>query len=133
MGQIMLQENQMTGFLILIGIFYGSFTMGLATVLATICGTATAFLLKYEKSEIDKGLYGFSAALVGVAILLFFKPVLLSWLLIILGSSLATIIQHFFYKKKNTCFYASFCFGYLGNALFCPHLFYGNNPYFANH
>lgn len=103
-GQIMLQENQITGLLILIGIFYGSFTMGLATVLATICGTATAYILKYEKSEIDKGLYGFSAALVGVAILLFFKPVILSWLLIILGSSLATIIQHFFIKRKIPVF-----------------------------
>lgn len=103
-GQIMLQENQITGFLFLIGIFYGSFTMGLAAVLATICGTATAYVLKYDKSEIDKGLYGFSAALVGVAIMLFFKPVILSWLLIILGSSLATVIQQFFIKRKIPVF-----------------------------
>lgn len=103
-GQIMLQENQITGFLFLMGIFYGSFTMGLATVLATICGTATAYVLKYDKSKIDKGLYGFSAALVGVAILLFLKPVFLSWVLIILGSSLATIIQQFFIKRKIPVF-----------------------------
>ncbi|MFA5619378.1 MAG: urea transporter [Weeksellaceae bacterium] len=103
-GQIMLQENQISGFLFLLGIFYGSFTMGLAALLATICGTATAYVLKYDKSEIDKGLYGFSAALVGVAIILFLKPVILSWLLIILGSSLATIIQHFFIKRKIPVF-----------------------------
>lgn len=100
----MLQENQISGFLFLLGIFYGSFTMGLAALLATICGTATAYVLKYDKSEIDKGLYGFSAALVGVAIILFLKPVILSWLLIILGSSLATIIQHFFIKRKIPVF-----------------------------
>ena len=103
-GQIMLQENSITGFLLLFGIFYGSFILGVAALLAVIAGTATAMLLKYDKSEIDKGLYGFSAALVGVAVLLFLKPVILSWLLIILGSSLATIIQHFFIKRKIPVF-----------------------------
>ncbi|HET7117235.1 MAG TPA: urea transporter [Hanamia sp.] len=104
LGQIMLQENQVTGFLFLVGIFYGSSIMGSAALLATVCGTATAFLLKYDQSEIDKGLYGFSAALVGVALMLFLKPVVLSWILIIIGSPLATIIQHFFIKRKIPVF-----------------------------
>ena len=54
LGQIMLQENAVTGLLFLIGIFYGSFTMGAAALLAVVCGTTTALLLKYEKSEILK-------------------------------------------------------------------------------
>ncbi|MBW7859088.1 MAG: urea transporter, partial [Leptonema sp. (in: Bacteria)] len=91
-GQIMLQENAITGLLFLMGIFYGSFNMGLAAILATVCATSTAYFLKYDKSDIEKGLYGFSAALVGVAVMLFLKPVLLSWLLIIIGSVLAAII-----------------------------------------
>lgn len=74
-GQIMLQENSLTGLLFLIGIFYGSIIMGLA-LLAAICGTVTAYLLKYDKTEITQGLYGFSAALVGVAAMLFLKPLL---------------------------------------------------------
>ena len=104
LGQIMLQENQVTGFLFLLGIFYGSFIMGFAALLATICGTATAFALKYDKSVIDKGLYGFSAALVGVALILFLKSVVLTWILIVTGSSLATIIQHFFIKRNIPVF-----------------------------
>ncbi len=103
-GQIMLQENAVTGLLFLIGIFYGSLIMGIAAVLATFCGTATALFLKYDKSEIDKGLYGFSAALVGVAIMLFLKPALLTWMAIIIGSSVATIIQHFFINRKIPVF-----------------------------
>lgn len=103
-GQIMLQENSITGLLFLIGIFYGSFLMGVAALLATVCGTTTALLLKYDKSEIDKGLYGFSAALVGVALMLFLQPVVLSWVFIIIGSSLATIIQHFFIKRRIPAF-----------------------------
>lgn len=75
-GQIMLQENSLTGLLFLIGIFYGSIIMGLAALLAAICGTVTAYLLKYDKTEITQGLYGFSAALVGVAAMLFLKPLL---------------------------------------------------------
>lgn len=103
-GQIMLQENPITGLLFLIGIFFGSFVMGAAALLATVCGTATAFLLKYDRLEIEKGLYGFSAALVGVGILLFLKPVILSWLFVVVGASLATVIQHFFIKRKIAVF-----------------------------
>ncbi|MCD0479390.1 urea transporter [Chryseobacterium sp. LC2016-29] len=104
LGQIMLQENPVTGFLFLVGIFYGSLTMGVAALLATISGTVTAFLLKYDKAEINKGLYGFSAALVGVAIMLFLKPVFISWIILIIGSALATVIQHFFMKRKISVF-----------------------------
>jgi urea transporter len=104
LGQIMLQENSVTGLLFLIGIFYGSITMGLAALLAAICGTVTAYLLKYDKTEIIQGLYGFSAALVGVAAMLFLKPQLWTWVVIILGSALAAMLQHFFIKRKIPAF-----------------------------
>ncbi|GAB1462232.1 hypothetical protein MASR2M52_02080 [Pedobacter sp.] len=104
LGQIMLQENAITGLLFLIGIFYGSFTMGAAALLAVVSGTTTALLLKYEKSEIDKGLYGFSAALVGVAAMLFLKQVLISWIIIIIGSALATVLQNLLIKRKIPAF-----------------------------
>lgn len=100
LGQIMLQENRITGLLFLIGIFYGSYTMGLAAILATICGAATAYLFKYDKTEIEQGLYGFSAALVGVAVMLFLKPVLWAWLFVFLGSVAAAMLQHFAIKRN---------------------------------
>lgn len=74
----MLQENTVTGFLFLIGIFYGSITMGAVTLLSTVSGIVTALLFKYDKNDIDKGLYGFNAALVGVAGAVFLKPIFLS-------------------------------------------------------
>ena len=100
LGQIMLQENAATGVLFLIGIFYGSPTMGFAAILSVCCGTLTAKFLGYDKSEIEKGLYGFSAALVGVALTLYFEAVFIIWLAIILGSIAATVLQHFFIIKK---------------------------------
>lgn len=100
LGQIMLQENSITGLLFLIGIFYGSLAMGFAALLATVCGTAIAYLLKYDQTEINQGLYGFSAALVGVAVMLFLKPVFWSWVIVVIGAVLAAMLQHFFIKRK---------------------------------
>jgi urea transporter len=109
-GQIMLQDNIITGLLFLIGIFYGSYIMGLAALLATICGTATAYLFKYSKAEIEQGLYGFSAALVGVAVMLFLKPVFWAWLLVVLGSVVAAMLQHFAIKRKFPAYTFPFVF-----------------------
>ena len=103
-GQIMLQENAMTGLLFLIGIFYGSITMGIAALLAVLCGTVTSILLKYDRSEIDKGLYGFSAALVGVGMIVFLKPLFITWILIVIGAIAATMLQHFFIKRNIPVF-----------------------------
>ena len=86
LGQIMLQENLWTGLLFLLGITYGSPIMGIAALLATCCGTITARILKFDNAELNKGIYGFSAALTGVACMLFFKPTLITWLFVVIGS-----------------------------------------------
>ncbi|MES2419279.1 MAG: urea transporter [Bacteroidota bacterium] len=99
-GQIMLQDNIWTGLFFLAGIFCGSSTMGLAAILAVVTGTYTAKLLKYPSDEINSGLYGFSATLVGVALIIYFQPTITIWLAIVIGSILATMIQHFFIVKK---------------------------------
>ncbi|PWN72349.1 urea transporter [Chryseobacterium phosphatilyticum] len=103
-GQIMLQENRWTGLLFLIGIFMGSWQCGVAVLLSTAAGTFTGMKLKYDKSEINAGLYGFSAALVGVALAFLFETTALIWILIILGGALASVIQHFFIQKKIPVF-----------------------------
>lgn len=102
--QIMLQENALTGLLFLAGIFYGSNMMGLAAVLAVFTGTFTAKVLKYKEEEINSGLYGFSAALVGVALIFYFQSSLLLWLAICFGSILASVIQHWLIQIKTPGF-----------------------------
>ncbi len=99
-GQIMLQENAITGLLFLTGIFYGSVVGGIAALLSAITGTLVAYLLKYDESEIEQGLYGFSATLVGVAMVFYMSPGWVIWIAVILGAALATIIQHLFIQKK---------------------------------
>ncbi len=103
-GQIMLQNNQWTGLLFLAGIFYDSLITGTAAVLAVVIGTLTAKILKYDEDEINMGLYGFSATLVGVALVFYFETTPLIWIAIVIGSALATILQHFFISRKIPAF-----------------------------
>lgn len=100
LGQIMLQENALTGFGFFIGIFLGSPLMAFSAVLTSAIGMGTARLLKYNDQEIQSGLYGFSPALVGVAMVLFFQPVVYTWLGILLGTIAAAMVQHWLIQKK---------------------------------
>lgn len=100
LSQIMLQENSLTGLLFLAGIFSGQLLYGIAAIVATLCGTLTAMAGHFKREETQAGLYGFSPALVGVALTIFFQATWLTWLFIIIGSVLAALLQHFFIQKK---------------------------------
>lgn len=103
-GQIMLQENRWTGLLFLIGLFIGSWQYGVAALLAATTGTLTAIILKFDREKIKTGFYGFSPALVGVAMVFFFQSQMLIWLFIIPGSVFASMLQHFFLIKNIPAF-----------------------------
>lgn len=100
MGQVMLQNNALTGLLFLLGILVSSWQMMLAALLGAASGTLAAILFKYGKKDIDDGLYGFNGALVGVALLFYFKPGLLMAALIIVGAALSTAIMNFMHRKN---------------------------------
>ncbi|MFA7617041.1 MAG: urea transporter [Moheibacter sp.] len=99
-SQIMLQQNRLCGILFLAGLFIGHWIYGLAALLAVLCGTLTARILKFDTKEIDSGLYGFSPALTGVVLVFLFKPVFAVWLLIIVGSVISAILQQFLIKRN---------------------------------
>lgn len=100
----MLQKSSVTGVFFLVGIAIGSLNMALATLLASIVGTATAYLFKFNFEDTQKGLYGFSAALVGAAVTLFFEPSIIAWVLVVVGAAIAAIIQYFFIKQNIPVF-----------------------------
>ncbi|MFA6072970.1 MAG: urea transporter [Candidatus Woesearchaeota archaeon] len=99
-GQVMFQNNALSGLIFLIGIFYASWLLGIGAIIGTISGTLCAIFLKYQKKDILDGLYGFNGTLIGVALLFFFNPTLLLFILMILAIALSTIIMNFMYKKK---------------------------------
>ena len=93
-GQIMLQNHAGTGLLFLAGIAWGGWDMALGALLATLSATLLAYRLGWDNQRIEQGLYGFSAALTGVALVLFFPPSIGLWLLLPVAGCLAALIQH---------------------------------------
>lgn len=91
-GQVFFQENALTGLLFVIGIAINSPIEGLGAVIGSIIGLATARTLKFDETEINAGLYGFNATLVGIATPFFFSPGLVSTVLLIIGCVAATIL-----------------------------------------
>lgn len=103
-SQIMLQENKLTGLIFLIGVFIGSIEMGIALIFSTVIGTATAIFLNFSSANISRGIYGFSAALVGAGLLTFLQDHWLTWFLMLIGAITAPILQEFASKRKIPIF-----------------------------
>jgi urea transporter len=91
-GQVFFQENALTGALFAVGIAVSSPLMALGAVVGTAIGTATAWILKYDKTELYAGIYGFNATLVGIATLFFFRPGAISGVLLLAGCVVATLV-----------------------------------------
>jgi urea transporter len=66
--------------------------MALGGVVGAIIGTAVARLLKFEESEVTAGIYGFNSTLVGIATMFFFRPGVMSGLLLLAGCVAATVL-----------------------------------------
>jgi urea transporter len=101
-GQVFFQENALTGALFALGIAVSSPLMALGGIVGAVIGTATAWLLKYDKSEIHAGIYGFNATLVGIATLFFFRPGAASITLLVVGCVVATLLT--WLARKNLPF-----------------------------
>src|SRR5271157_4876884 len=100
-GQIMFQDNALTGLLFLVGIAAGAFEenaafallMALGGLVGTVLGTITARLIGYDEKQIRDGIYGFNATLVGTDGFFNSKPPPLRsfrWLLGCAASSVVT-------------------------------------------
>jgi len=99
-GQVMLQNNAVTGLIFLIAVFYASWLMGIGALIGTIIGTLTAITLKYKEKNILNGLYGFNGTLVGIALLFFFKPSAFLFIILIIAAAVSAIVMNFMHKKK---------------------------------
>jgi urea transporter len=91
-GQVMFQGHAGTGALFLAGLVLASPWMALAAFLAAGIGTLTAGLLQLDRQEISQGLYGFNSALVGIALVTFLELRPATWILLLAGSVVATLV-----------------------------------------
>ena len=72
-GQVMFQNNALSGLFMLIGIFLNSWQMGILAVCGNIISTLTAHFSGYKYDDIKNGLYGFNGTLVGIAVGVFLQ------------------------------------------------------------
>jgi urea transporter len=92
-GQVMFQNNPVTGLLFLVGIFVNSPKLGLFALLGVAVSTATAFLLRADPTLIRNGLFGFNGVLtgIGLAVFLQFDPLLIAYVAV--GAAVSTIVM----------------------------------------
>jgi urea transporter len=92
-GQVMFQNNPITGLLFFAGIFYNSVTLGVCALLGTMSATLTAQILGADKQLVRAGLFGFNGTLAGIALPFFFtfEPGILVY--VIINGALSTLIM----------------------------------------
>lgn len=95
-AQVMLQNNPLTGALFLAAIVWASFAAGVprlavAAVLAVIVATFTALWLRADSEQVEAGLFGYNATLVGLTLGTFLAPGPLLWFYVVFGAMVSVI------------------------------------------
>jgi urea transporter len=91
-GQVFFQENAITGMLFVLGIALSSLPMAIGAIVGSAIGSGLAWVLKFDKSELTAGIYGFNATLVGIATLFFFEAGGVSIAMLVGGCVAATLL-----------------------------------------
>jgi len=104
-GQVMFQDNPLSGALFIAAIAWGSFAAGVPQVLfggllGTVTATSTAQWLRVESASLRAGLYGFNGVLVGLALATFIAPGPLLWAYVVLGAAVSVVAME---ATANVC------------------------------
>jgi len=92
-GQVMFQNNPLTGLLFVVGIFVNSLKFGGAALLGVAASTLAAHLLGADRTLMRNGLFGFNGVLVGIGLAFFLEFDLLLAVYIVLGAAVSTIVM----------------------------------------
>ncbi|MEA3639696.1 MAG: urea transporter [Lamprobacter sp.] len=95
-GQVMFQDNPLSGLFFFAAIGWGSFIAGaleiaIGGLLALLVASLTALWLRVETAALHAGLYGFNAYLLGIALATFLDPSPLLWVYVVLGGAVSVI------------------------------------------
>jgi urea transporter len=99
-GQVMFQENALTGLLFLVGIAAAAgeedpkfaILMAFGGLIGTVLGTVTAWLAGYDRDQVLAGIYGFNGTLVGIAMFFYFQPTVMAIVLMLLGCAASAVV-----------------------------------------
>ncbi|MGN7397894.1 urea transporter [Peribacillus frigoritolerans] len=102
-SQVILIENAITGFIILIAITISSYYLGIIALLSSILGTLVGKIGGADEKSINQGLLGYNSVLTGIALALFLNGPYM-WIVALAGSAVAAIltaaIMHFMKKTE---------------------------------
>jgi urea transporter len=96
-SQVFLQNNPLTGLILLVAIFWGAHAagnpeLGLGTVAGLTISTFMAILLRVDRASMKQGLFGFNGILVGVAVPTFLAHHPAMWAYVIIGAAVSTVV-----------------------------------------
>jgi urea transporter len=96
-GQVMFQNNPVTGALILAAVAWGAVAedspgVAVGALVSLGVGTATALLLRADATSVRQGLFGFNPLLTGVALPTFLGNRPSTWILVVLGGAVTTVV-----------------------------------------
>jgi urea transporter len=100
-SQIFLQSHRGCGLLILVAIGLQDRILLAGALLGLLSGTFTAWLRGYSRADIETGLYGYNAALLGLLVALTLGLSPLALLLIVLTAALSTLLQYRLLKRMR--------------------------------
>ncbi|KAA0948770.1 urea transporter [Sporosarcina sp. ANT_H38] len=102
-SQVILIDNALSGFIILLAITISSYSLGIIALLSAIIGTLVGKLGGADEKLINQGLLGYNSVLTGLALALFLTGPYM-WLVALTGSAVAAIItasmMHFMGKTE---------------------------------
>lgn len=84
-SQVLLLNNAWTGLLILLGLFIGSWKVGVMALIASVIALLLAKRTNYSEEEINTGLSGFNPVLTAIALTLFLVPQWYSLIIILVA------------------------------------------------
>lgn len=95
-GQVMFQDNPLTGAFFLAAVAWGSYAAGvprvvIAGIVAVVVATLTAQWLRADRASLYSGLYGYNAFLVGLALATFLANGVLLWVYVVLGAMVSVV------------------------------------------
>lgn len=97
-GQVMFQNNPITGLLFLVGIGWGSVAAGMpqvviGAVVALVVSTAVAMVLRVDRASLRIGLFGYNGVLVGCAVPTFLSNSVVMWVFVVVGAALSVVVM----------------------------------------
>lgn len=97
-GQVIFQNNPLTGLFFLLAIGWGAVATGqpaviVGAVVALVIATITAMLLDVDETSLRQGMFGFNGVLVGAAVPTFLVNGPAMWLVLVIGAAVSTVVM----------------------------------------